>query len=68
MSHPKLVLIAAVAENGVIGRDNDMPWRLPADLKHFRARTMGKPVVMGRKTYRVDRQAAGGPHHHRRFA
>jgi dihydrofolate reductase len=35
----------------VIGRDNDMPWRLSADLKRFRARTMGKPVVMGRKTY-----------------
>lgn len=44
----------------MIGRDNDMPWRLPADLKHFRARTMGKPVVMGRKTYRsIGRPLAG---------
>ena len=43
--------VAAVAENGVIGRDNALPWRLKSDLKHFRALTMGKPVVMGRKTY-----------------
>jgi dihydrofolate reductase len=47
-----LVLIAAVAENGVIGRDGAMPWRLKSDLQHFRRATMGKPVVMGRKTYR----------------
>jgi len=43
-------LIAAVAENGVIGRDGDMPWRLPSDLKRFKATTLGKPVIMGRKT------------------
>lgn len=47
----RIVLVAAVAENGVIGRDNDMPWRLPSDLRHFRAVTMGKPVIMGRKTF-----------------
>jgi dihydrofolate reductase len=51
-THPiPLVLVAAVAENGVIGRDNGMPWRLKSDLRRFRARTLGKPVVMGRKTF-----------------
>ena len=45
------VIIAAVAENGVIGRENALPWRLPSDLKRFRAVTMGKPIVMGRKTF-----------------
>src|SRR5580704_10198768 len=46
-----IVVIAAVAENGVIGRGNALPWRLKSDMQHFRAFTMGKPVVMGRKTY-----------------
>ncbi len=46
-----LSLIAAVADNGVIGRDNDLPWRLPADLKRFKSLTMGKPMIMGRKTW-----------------
>jgi len=46
-----LVLIAAVAENGVIGRDNRLPWRLKSDMVHFRRVTMGKPVIMGRKTF-----------------
>jgi dihydrofolate reductase len=46
-----LVLVAAVAENGVIGRAGGLPWRLSSDLKHFRAVTTGHPVVMGRKTY-----------------
>lgn len=49
---PELVLVAAVSENGVIGRDNALPWRLKSDMRHFRALTMGKPVLMGRKTYR----------------
>lgn len=44
-------LIAALAENRVIGRDNALPWRLPNDLKYFRAVTIGKPVIMGRKTW-----------------
>jgi dihydrofolate reductase len=48
--HP-VVLIAAVASNGVIGRDNQLIWRLKSDLKRFRALTMGKPVIMGRKTF-----------------
>lgn len=51
MNNPKIVLVAAHARNGVIGRDGDMPWRLPSDLKHFKAATLGTPVVMGRKTY-----------------
>lgn len=46
-----IVLIAAVADNGVIGRDNAMPWRLSTDLKRFKALTLNKPMVMGRKTY-----------------
>jgi len=46
-----VLLLAAVAENGVIGRGNALPWRLKSDMQHFRATTMGKPVVMGRKTY-----------------
>jgi dihydrofolate reductase len=47
-----IVLVVAVADNGVIGRGNAMPWRLASDLKRFKGLTMGKPVVMGRKTYR----------------
>lgn len=46
-----LSLIAAVAENGVIGNKGALPWRLPDDLAHFRRTTLGKPVVMGRRTY-----------------
>ncbi|MFN3628882.1 MAG: dihydrofolate reductase [Casimicrobiaceae bacterium] len=48
---PSLTLIAAVARNGVIGRHGDLPWRLPADLKHFRALTLGHRVLMGRHTW-----------------
>src|SRR6185312_1964813 len=48
---PAIVLVAAIADNGVIGRDNALPWRLSSDLKRFKALTLGKPVVMGRKTY-----------------
>jgi dihydrofolate reductase len=47
----QIVLISAVARNGVIGSDNEMPWRLPTDLKRFKKMTVGKPVVMGRKTF-----------------
>lgn len=46
-----IALVVAVAENGIIGRDGDLPWRLSNDLKLFRRLTMGKPVIMGRKTY-----------------
>ncbi|MEP7454724.1 dihydrofolate reductase [Phyllobacterium sp. SB3] len=43
--------VVAIAQNGVIGRDNDLPWRLSSDLKRFKAVTMGKPIIMGRKTW-----------------
>jgi dihydrofolate reductase len=46
-----LSIIAALADNGVIGRDNALPWRLPADLARFKRLTLGKPIVMGRKTW-----------------
>ena len=46
-----LSVIVAVAENGVIGKDNQLPWHIPEDLRYFKQTTMGKPVIMGRKTY-----------------
>ena len=46
-----MVLVAAVARNGIIGRDNALPWRLPEDQRRFRELTMGAPVIMGRKTW-----------------
>jgi dihydrofolate reductase len=48
---PKLTLVVAVAKNGVIGRDGDLPWRLSSDMKRFKSITMGKAVLMGRKTW-----------------
>ena len=53
----EIVLIVAMAQDRVIGRDNDMPWRMSSDLKHFKALTMGRPMVMGRKTF----QSIGRP-------
>lgn len=50
-AHLPLALIAALADNRVIGIDNRLPWHLPADLKHFKAVTLGKPIIMGRKTW-----------------
>ena len=47
----KLSLIVAMDENRLIGRDNQLPWHLPADLRYFKATTLGKPIVMGRKTF-----------------
>lgn len=47
----EIMLIYARAANGAIGKDGDLPWRLPADLRHFKALTLGKPMVMGRKTF-----------------
>lgn len=47
----RLSLVVAMARNRVIGRDNALPWRLPADLAHFRKVTMGHPIVMGRRTF-----------------
>jgi dihydrofolate reductase len=54
---PRLVLVVAVAENGVIGRNGQLPWKIPGDLKRFQELTMGKPVIMGRLTY----ESMGGP-------
>ena len=50
MSVP-IAIIAAVAKNGVIGMEGSLPWRIKADMRHFRKLTMGKPVIMGRKTF-----------------
>ena len=47
----KLVLVVAIAEDGAIGRGGTLPWRIPADLQHFKKVTMDKPVIMGRKTW-----------------
>jgi dihydrofolate reductase len=54
---PLVSLVVAMARNHVIGRDNALPWRLPADLKHFKEVTWGKPILMGRKTF----QSIGKP-------
>ncbi len=51
IARPQILLIAAVAENGVIGANGAMPWRLKSDLRRLKALTLGKPVVMGRKTF-----------------
>lgn len=48
---PRLSWLVAVSDNGIIGRDNALPWRLPDDLRRFRALTLGKPILMGRKTF-----------------
>jgi dihydrofolate reductase len=48
---PRIAIIAAMARDRVIGKDNRLPWHLPADLKHFKALTMGKPMIMGRATW-----------------
>lgn len=57
----RLVLVAAVAENDVIGRDGDMPWHYAEDLRHFKETTMGHPVVMGRTTYESIAARIDGP-------
>lgn len=51
MTNAAVELVVAVSENDVIGRANQLPWRLPADLKHFKSLTMGHHILMGRKTY-----------------
>ena len=48
---PELIIIVAIAKNGVIGRNGQLPWHLPSDLKHFKKTTMKYPLIMGRKTY-----------------
>ncbi len=51
MNHPEIILVLARAANGVIGRDGAMPWHIPADLRHFKQITKGRPMIMGRKTF-----------------
>lgn len=60
MTH-KLSLIVATAENNVIGMDNKMPWHIPEDFKHFKEITLGKPCIMGRKTYESILDQLGKP-------
>lgn len=57
----EVVLIAAVAANGVIGADGDIPWHYPEDLRHFKETTLGHPVVMGRRTYESIESRLDGP-------
>lgn len=51
MDHPEIILVLARAKNGVIGVDGKLPWRIPADLRHFKQVTKGRPMIMGRKTF-----------------
>ena len=50
-AHPEIVLVVARAENGIIGRDGALPWRLPSDLRRFKTLTQSAPMIMGRKTF-----------------
>lgn len=64
----RISLIVAMARNRTIGRDNDLPWHLPEDLKYFKGVTTGKPVIMGRKTFdsilaRIGKPLPGRPHY-----
>jgi dihydrofolate reductase len=61
VNQPIVSLLAAVARNGVIGRDNGLPWHLPDDLKRFKSLTLGHPVIMGRKTYESIIERTGKP-------
>lgn len=51
MLHPEIILILARAKNGVIGNDGGLPWHIPADMRHFKQLTKGRPMIMGRKTF-----------------
>ncbi len=51
MNHPEIILVLARAANGVIGNEGGMPWHIPADLRHFKQVTKGRPMIMGRKTF-----------------
>ena len=59
-------IVVAVAESGIIGAEGGMPWQLSSDLKRFRALTMGKPVIMGRKTFESIGKPLDGREKHRR--
>lgn len=61
--NPRISLIAAVGANDVIGKDGDMPWRIPSDFAWFKRTTMGKPMIMGRKQFETfPKPLAGRPH------
>ncbi len=60
MTRTPVALIVAVARNGVIGRDNDLPWKLSGDLRWFKAQTLGKPILMGRRTWQSIGRALPG--------
>ena len=60
-SGTRVYLVAAVAANGIIGAGKGMPWHLPEDLKHFKALTLGHPVIMGRKTFEAIVASTGKP-------
>ena len=62
MSHPSIAIVVAMAQNRVIGRDGGLPWRLPADMARFRALTMGKAIVMGRRTHESIGRPLDGRH------
>lgn len=58
---PVISLVVAAADNNVIGKDNAMPWHIPEDFKHFKTVTMGKPCIMGRKTFESILESLGKP-------
>ena len=60
MNRPSIAIVVAMAKNRVIGRDGGLPWRLPADMARFRTLTMGKPIVMGRRTHESIGRALDG--------
>ena len=60
---PRISIITAMAQNRVIGKENTLPWHLPADLQHFKQITMGKPMIMGRKTWESLPGLLPGRHH-----
>jgi len=60
--NPQIRIVVAYAHNRVIGRDNQLPWRLPGDMRHFRQITMGLPIIMGRKTWESLGRALPGRH------
>lgn len=61
MRKPLITLVVAAADNNVIGRDNAMPWHIPEDFRHFKAVTMGKACIMGRKTFQSILDSLGKP-------
>ena len=63
MNHPEIILILARADNGVIGVDGRLPWRLPDDLRRFKQLTMGRPMIMGRRTFDSLPGLLGGRRH-----